>query len=256
MRGERLIGALAGDRAALGASLHIADPAVVEIAGLAGFDWVSIAIEHATLDLRDMTALQLAADVRGITTLIHVADADDPRILPLLNIGVGGIVLAHAVTAAEVEQLVHLARFPPLGDRGAHRAVRSSDYGARPYAEYVASIDRSVIVGVAIEDVAGIDNAAEIVSVPGIDLAFVGLQDLSQSLGRPGDYRHADIRAAIRRVVELAEPCDTAVAAGLYDYEASELAGLGVRMLGVSLDHSALLDAFSAEIGRARRSLA
>lgn len=256
MRGQRLIRTLAGDRPALGASLHIADPAVVEIAGIAGFDWVSIAIEHATLDLGDLAALQLAADVRDVTTLIHVADADDPRILPLLNTGVGGIVLAHAVTAAQVEQLVQIARFPPVGERGAHRAVRSAEYGVGSYADYVASIDRSVIVGIAIEDVAGVENAAELVAVPGIDVAFVGLQDLSQSLGCPGDYRHADIREALARVVEAAAPHGTAIAAGLYDYEARELADLGVRMMAASLDYSALLGAFSAEVARARDSLA
>lgn len=252
MRAERLLGRLESGEMAFGAVIHLADPAAVEIAAIAGFDWVSIPVEHAMLDLQDLTTIQLAADARGVTTLLHIADPDDPRILPLVNLGVGGVVLAHAVTASEVERMVHIARFPPVGDRGAHKAVRSADYGNRAYEEYIASIDRSVVLGVAIEDPTGIENAGEILAVPGLDLAFVGLQDLAQSLGRPGDFRHPSVREAIAHVVAEARATGTYIAVSQYTYEIPELRDLGVRMVGTSMDYTCLLAGFRTDVERAR----
>ena len=255
MRAEHLLEVLGGDDVALGAAVHFADPAVVEIAALAGFDWVSVAVEHATITMKDVAALQLAADVRSLTLLAHVTQPDDFRILPLLNAGIGGVVLAHATRADDVKRLVHTTRFPPLGDRGAHSAVRTTDYGDLPYAEYVAEIDRSVAIGLVIEDVAGLSNAAKILAVPGVDFTYVGLQDLSQSLGRPGDVQHPDVRGAIERVVELAAPHGTHVAVSRYDYDVADLRDLGVRMIATSMDHTALLRSFRDDVDRARTGL-
>jgi 4-hydroxy-2-oxoheptanedioate aldolase len=255
MRAQHLLEVLRGDDIALGAAVHFADPAVAEIAALAGFDWVSLAVEHATITTKDVAALQLAADVRGLTLLVHVSQPDDPRILPLLNAGIGGIVLAHATTAQDVERVVHTSRFPPLGDRGAHSAVRTTDYGDLPYAEYVAEIDRSVAIGIVIEDVEGLSNAEEILAVPGVDFTYVGLQDLSQSLGRPGDVQHPDIRRAIERVVGLARPHGVHVAVSKYDYDVRDLRELGVRMIATSMDHTALLQSFRGDVDRARAAL-
>jgi 4-hydroxy-2-oxoheptanedioate aldolase len=255
VRGEHLLDVLLGDGVALGAAVHFPDPAVIEIASLAGFDWVAVALEHAPLSMREIAALQLAADVRGITLMVHVTQPDDPRLLPLLNSGLGGVVLAHAESARAVEALVTTTRFPPLGDRGAHSAVRSTDYGDYPYDRYVAEVDRSVVVGIVIETVEGLENAAEILAVPGVDFTYVGLQDLSQSLGCPGEVQHPRVREAIARVSELARPHGTHVAVSRYDYDVRELVAMGIRMIATSMDHTALLRSFRDDVRQARVAL-
>jgi 2-keto-3-deoxy-L-rhamnonate aldolase RhmA len=256
MRAEKLLGVLRDGEIAVGAAVHFADPAVAEIAALAGFDWVSVAVEHDTITTKDVAALQLAADVRAMTLLVHVIQPDDPRILPLLNAGVGGVVLAHASSGDDVERFVHGARFPPLGDRGAHAAVRSNEYGAVAYSDYVAEVDRSVALGIVIEDVDALERAGEILAVPGIDFSYVGLQDLAQSMGRPGDLRHPEVRGAIERVVDLATPHGTHVAVSQYDYDIRDLRAMGVRMVATSMDHTALLRSFRDDVDRARAALA
>jgi 2-keto-3-deoxy-L-rhamnonate aldolase RhmA len=256
VRAERLLDVLAGGGTAIGASLHLADPSVVEVAAVAGFDWVTIALEHAALSVKDVAALQLAADVRGITLLVLVEQPDDPRILPLLNAGVGGIVLAHASDPEAVEQLVRTSRFPPLGDRGAHGAVRSADFGATAYDDYIAAVDRSVALGLVIEDRVGLGRAAEILAVPGVDFAYVGLQDLAQSFGVPGQVGHAKVREAIAEVAELARGTGTYLAVSQYTYTIEELHELGVRLVSTTLDYSSLLDAFRSDVNRTRQALA
>jgi 4-hydroxy-2-oxoheptanedioate aldolase len=256
MRATRLLEVLAAGETALGISLHLSDPAVVEIAALAGFDWVTIALEHAPLSVRDVLTLQLAADVRGVTLLVLVEQPDDPRILPLINAGVGGIVLAHATDAAAVQRLVSTVRFPPVGDRGAAGGVRSADYGAEPYADYVRDVDKSVCVGLVIEDRTGLDNAAEILAVEGVDFAYVGLQDLAQSFGYPGEVGHPRVREAIANVADLARGTGTYLAVSQYTYELQELHELGVRLISTTLDYSTLLASFRSDVDRSRTALA
>lgn len=256
MRGERLLRVLAEGRTALGASLHLQDPAVVEIAALAGFDWVTIAIEHAPLSVHQLVPLQLAADARDITMLVLVEQPDDPRLLPLVNAGLGGVVLAHASGAAPLEELVHTVRFPPLGERGAHGAVRSADYGATPYAEYVVDADASLVVGLVIEDRAGLDAAEEIFSVPGVDFAYIGIQDLAQSLGVPGEMEHPIVRDALANVLRVGREKGVRLAVSQYGYTVEELRDLGISMISTTLDYSSLLSAFRADVERTRAELA
>jgi 4-hydroxy-2-oxoheptanedioate aldolase len=160
MSGRRLIDALAeGDRPLFGTALKTCDPAIVEVIAIAGYDWVSISIEHSSLSMDNVAALQRAADFRGITTLLHVAEPDDPRILPLLNEGLGGIVGCQVESAAEAEEWVAAALYAPRGRRGAAGVVRRADYGNVPFAEYARRANEDMAVGIVIETVEGVENA-------------------------------------------------------------------------------------------------
>jgi 2-keto-3-deoxy-L-rhamnonate aldolase RhmA len=254
MSAERLLSALAEGRLAFGIPLRSPDPAVVEIAAIAGYDWVSISLEHSALTVREVATLQRAADARGITTLVHFADAYDHRILALLDEGIGGVVAPHVVQAAQLEALVRTARFPPLGERGASGVTRRSDYGSVPYAEYTGRAERRLAVGISIEDVEGVENAEAIFSVPGLTLSYVGLHDLTQSYGHPGDFTHPSVRKAVRQVAETARRHGVALALSEKGYTIEELCELGASMIvnAPGGEYSALLDALTARLERAR----
>jgi 4-hydroxy-2-oxoheptanedioate aldolase len=228
---ERLLSTLAAGRKAYGIPIRSSDPAMIEIAAIAGYDWVSITLEHAALTVRDVAAMQRAADARGITTLVHLAETHDHRILALLDEGVGGVVGVHVEEAAEAEALVRAARFPPVGERGAAGVARRSDYGAKPYAAYTREADAAVAVGVVIETSAGIENAAEILAVEGLTLVYVGLNDLAQSYGVPGDFTDPTLREAIEHVIACARPHGVAVGLSEKGFTIEQLCELGANMI-------------------------
>jgi 4-hydroxy-2-oxoheptanedioate aldolase len=199
---------------------------------------------------------QLAADARGVTTLVHIASPDDGRILPLLNLGVGGIVGSHIETREQAEQLVAVTQFPPVGHRGAHASVRATGYGSVPYDEYLAGANDDVLVGVVLEDPAAIAAANEILSVPGLSIVFVGLLDLAQSLGPPSDARTEEILKAVRSVAHIASARGLTMAMSPYPFGVDELYALGARMvIWPSTDYAMLLDAFRGHIAHARELL-
>src|SRR5258707_590278 len=102
MRAQHLLKKFADDDVAFGTAVHSADPAIVEIMAIAGYDWVSIVLEHSSLTVERVATLQRAADTRGITTIVHVASAHDERIGPLLDEGVGGVVAPQVMSVDQV----------------------------------------------------------------------------------------------------------------------------------------------------------
>lgn len=258
MSAERLLKALDAGRRPFGLIVRSADPAIVEIAAIAGYDWVSINLEHSALTIREVTVLQRAADARGISTLVHFAEVNDHRMLALLDEGIGGIVAPHITQRSEAEALVRTAKFPPVGHRGANGITVRSDYGAKPYGPYVIEADRNVAVGVNIEDKEGVENAEDILSVPGLRITFIGLHDLSTSLGHAGEFTHPEVREAVTHIIAAAHKNGIAVNLSEKSFTIQEICELGADMIipAPMAEYAALLDTLTLEVARARAAAA
>jgi 2-keto-3-deoxy-L-rhamnonate aldolase RhmA len=231
MKPTSLTKAVESDDLILGAVLHLPEPAIMEMFALAGYDWVTLTFEHSSLSVADVEGLQRAADIHGLTTLLHVPSLSDPRLLALLHVGIGGMVLQNAQTRADAEALVALTRFPPLGHRGAHSGVRSDQFGVMDYDEFMASANKNFFTGLAIEDTTGVENAEDMLSVPGIDIVFVGLHDLSHSVGAPNDLHAQSVMDALAEVVAVARRHNLPVGLPGYQHTIAELRELGAQMV-------------------------
>jgi 2-dehydro-3-deoxyglucarate aldolase len=84
-------------------------------------------------------------------------------------------------------------------------------------AEYIPAANHGVVCVVQIESRAGVQAAAEIAAVPGVDCIFVGLSDLSVDLGCPGQYAHPDLDAALDTIIAAARPHGPAIGIPIAD---------------------------------------
>jgi 4-hydroxy-2-oxoheptanedioate aldolase len=160
----------------------LAEPQIVEIIGLAGFDGVFIDLEHSTFDLHDVQAMVVAAELVGITPIVRTPGFDPAFILRLLDCGVQGILVPHVDSAEVAREAVQAVRYPPLGDRGMAAGSRAAGYGTIPVREHMDQSNREILLACIIEDVAGIERIEEIAAVDGLDLIAVGPSDLSLPL--------------------------------------------------------------------------
>lgn len=165
---------------------------LVEIAGRDGFDAAVIDLQHG---LWDRMSTHLAVSALGsVPVLARVAAVSAAAIGEALDSGAAGVLVPLVETAEQARLAVAAALFPPDGIR--------SGGGVRPlaggFARYVREQGRPLI-GVMIETVAGVDNAADIAAVPGIDLIFIGTGDLALSIGcfPQLDDRHEQAIAAV-----------------------------------------------------------
>src|SRR5216684_3637856 len=177
----------------------IADPQIVELIGLAGFDAAFIDMEHTTFDLHDVQLAVMAAERVGITPIVRTPGFDPAFILRLLDMGVQGIQVPHVSSPETARAAVKAVRYPPEGDRGMAAGSRAADFGKTPLLEHMARSNREILLACMIEDMEAVD---EIAAVAGVDLLAVGPSDLSRSLGVSGHPDHPRLVAAIDRVRE------------------------------------------------------
>src|SRR5256885_10566625 len=129
----------------------IADPQIVEIIGLAGFDAAFIDMEHTSFDLRDIQLMVMAAERVGVTSIVRTPGFDPAFILRLLDMGVQGIQVPHVSDPETAREAVKAVRYPPQGDRGMAAGSRAPDFGKTPLLEQMANSNPEVLLPAMIE---------------------------------------------------------------------------------------------------------
>ncbi|MGP3534692.1 HpcH/HpaI aldolase family protein [Microbacterium sp. RD1] len=189
-------------------------PAVesVELAALAGFDFVVIDLEHSPLDLQTMYAQIGVARLSGVAPIVRIPAADAGLIQRVLDAGAEGIMVPHVDTADQAARVVRMMRFPPVGTRGVGGTSRAGAWGALPREEYVRFGQEEVVLIAQLESAEAVRNAGEIAATEGVDTVLVGAADLAMSEGlADGDPRVTElIREAVARIAPTGTPVGNA----------------------------------------------
>jgi 4-hydroxy-2-oxoheptanedioate aldolase len=179
-------------------------PRIVELCGIAGFDFVVIDAEHGPIDLGVCENMVRAADVVGITPIVRVPDHQPKTILRFLDVGAQGVMIPQLNSVSDAKRVIEAVKYAPLGSRGLGPG-RAAAYGQRgslsDYAKYANS--QTMIIG-QLEHMDALTDLEELVRLPEIDAFEIGLADLSQSLGFPGETSHPEVqRVAAQFVAEV-----------------------------------------------------
>ncbi len=234
MTGDTLRERLHAGETVVGPFQSIASPFVTEIIGHAGYDFTILDQEHGPLTAADCKGLCAAAENVGMTPIIRVRGNDEGEIQRALDLG-GGVEIPQIETTADAADAVAASRFDPLGSRGLSPYVRAGDYDGGD--DYTANQNRDRTVIVHVEGQQAVDNAAEILRTDGIDVAFLGPYDLSQSLGIAGQVRDERVESLMEEVCEIAEETDAVVGTYADDPEmANRWIDAGVQFLALSVD--------------------
>lgn len=191
-------------RAAFGAWATMADPAVVEMIGHAGYDFTVIDMEHVANDFQTTEHMIRAADAVGITSIVRVPENNPKVILRVLDCGAQGVMVPHVMSAADARLAVAACRYPPAGERGISPTGRAARYGFDDFDAHARRSDEEVLVVAMIEDRQAVEEIDAIVSTPGLDVAMIAPYDLAGSLGLPFSPNHPDIVQACQRVAAAA----------------------------------------------------
>tara|TARA_B100000315_G_scaffold113016_1_gene103673 strand:+ start:765 stop:1565 length:801 start_codon:yes stop_codon:yes gene_type:complete len=191
MRENRIKRVMREGGLAIASHVGFADPAVVEIIALAGFDGAFIDMEHSAFDLQLVGEMIRVADLAGITSVVRVPDNDTKLILRILDMGAQGIQVPHIAGVEGAKRAVDAVRYPPVGDRGGAGSTRAAGYGSVPWRDHVRTSNDEVLLVVMTEDQRGFDEIEAIAGVDGVDLIALGPTDISAALGitEPGDPR-------------------------------------------------------------------
>ena len=165
----------------VGAQLVLTDPTVVEIFGRAGYDWISVDIEHAPFTVDTVKLMLQAAVGTPAVVLARPQKLDFDEIGRYLDLGSPGVMCPFINGKEDATRLAEYCRYPPAGTRGwgPRRAV---SYGIDAD-EYLAKANAAMLTFPIIETPQAVAHIDDILSVDGIDAVVVGPMDLSMSLG-------------------------------------------------------------------------
>jgi len=229
--------ALMNGKTVFGPFLKITDPAVVEIMGFAGFDFVIIDQEHGPIAIQNTQNMIRAAESIGITPIVRVNKNDEALILRNLDIGAQGVEIPQINNKKNAIQAVKSVKYFPQGNRGVCRFVRAANYSSMNKYEYFKEANQENLIIVHIEGLEGINNLDEILSVSGIDVVFIGPYDLSQSLGIPGEVNNPLVIEKMKEVILKCKNSDTVVGTFADDVKIAKFwASLGVQYVSYSVD--------------------
>jgi 2-keto-3-deoxy-L-rhamnonate aldolase RhmA len=255
---NRLKSTIAQDRAAIGSWVTLTDAAVVELMGLAGYDFALIDIEHASLDYQTVENMIRAAEIVGITPLVRVGQNQENVILRVVESGVHGVVVPHVMDRDSAERAVQYTKYEPRGIRGISSMTRAARWSTVDFGEHVRNANEQTMVIPMIEDREGIDNIEEIVAVDGVDVVLIGPADLARAYGVTSEKNPPIIRDAIEHTVQAArragKPLGMPIYHPAFTRSYKELVEMGVRFITYSTDAVVLLKAWKENLQKARES--
>lgn len=163
-------------------------PSIVttDIIASTGLDFLIIDAEHGPINYETAQQMVIACESRGVSPVMRVGNVDESAILRALDIGVHCIQVPNIVKPSQVKDLIHYAKYPPLGNRGYSPFTRACNYSIQNATTLPEKANENSMTAINIEGEEAIKNIDEILEIEGLDILFIGLYDLSKSLNIPG----------------------------------------------------------------------
>lgn len=192
-----------------GCWLEMFNSVAAEVVALSGYDTALIDLEHGpgsfTQAIRMMQAITLPGCDPGCTGLLRTSSSNPTDIKRALDIGPEGIMVPDIRSAEEAKRVVAACRYGPAGSRGAAPGIiRGSAYGTR-LSDYMTFMEEDFLLIIQIESLEAVNEIDKIGAVDGVDMLFIGPNDLSGSLGALGEYTTRSFKDAFTRIEQAAK---------------------------------------------------
>jgi 4-hydroxy-2-oxoheptanedioate aldolase len=215
----------------------------IDIAADAGFDFVIVDLEHSQLSDDAASRLVRHASVAGFPAVVRIPDCDRGAINRLLEAGADGVQLSSVHSVHEVRDLVAATRYPPHGERSISLAHAAAGYGRVPLREAVAAAP-PLLVGQF--ETAQTEDPLERIMAAGLDVAFVGITDLTVNMA----FDQTRVETRIQEVKDAAIAAGVSI--GMFLPAGASDVSADFRYLALSSDLAMLREAATRTIGDGR----
>lgn len=215
--------------------LTLPSPWTAELAGLAGFDSVTIDMQHGLMDLNQTQQMIVALSATSTAAIVRIPWNSPDMAMKVLDAGAHGVLCPMIENAAQVEYFVRACQYPPGGIRS-YGPIRAKAIYGDSYFEDANDYHIKIAM---IETRASLDNLEEIAKVQGLDCLLVGPSDLSLSMGLPkrADLSHPDMIQALKSVLEVCRVNELIPAVFTLNLEEmGQMAQMGFQLISCTSD--------------------
>ena len=176
---------------------------VVDVIASSGIDFIVIDAEHGSIGFETAQSMITICESYGVTPIMRVGEINEGLILRALDIGVHGVQLPNITTANDAKKFVQFAKYPPVGIRGFSPYTKAGLYDVSNGKSMPKIANENTLLIANVEGQDGMDNLEEIAQIEGIDVIFIGLFDMSKSLGITGDVQNPKVLEKLDEAIEI-----------------------------------------------------
>jgi len=192
LTGKEFKSQLREGRPKMGLFVNSHSPTVAEQLAHSGYDWLLVDTQHGPMGNETLSAMLAGISTGGAKSLVRVGMyTDRPGVQQSLDMGADGILCPYVNTADEARAYVSCCRYPTAGTRSVYFPQRSMN--AKGLLGYAGDWNDNVICAMQVETADCIKNIDEIAAVPGLDILFLGQNDLCMSMGLYEKYKFPDM---------------------------------------------------------------
>lgn len=194
--GEQLLGTMV---------TTITSPDIARLLQVAGFDFFIIDCEHGAFTTREVANIIAVARGIDIPVMVRIPEMRREHALKFMEMGASGLLLPNTESAQQAQELVDCTKYAPLGHRGVSLSRPHTNFKKVDGPAYMAQSNAETVLLCQIESRAGVENIDAILAVPGIDVAFIGPNDMTQDYEILGQFEHPEIVAAFEKIMASAK---------------------------------------------------
>ncbi len=218
-----------------------------------GLDFVIVDNEHSPFSRSETADWTVRLKAMGAVPFVRVPIPASHYVTMALDGGAEGILTPYVETVEQVREVVGAAKYLPLKGEALERAVRSGEFPSGETRAYLEERNRNNVLVIGIESVVAMERLDDLLSVQGVDAAFVGPNDLTIQLGVPAEYQHPKFLDAITRIHETCLARDVPLVIHHFSHEMSDpWIEKGVNFVLFGSDRSGLDEAHRQSFERLR----
>jgi len=188
-----------------GVSIFSASTRITELAGRVGFETVWIDVEHGSAGYSEVESLCVAAEAAGVIPTVRIPNNNREHVLHGLEAGARILVVPMVNTADQANEVVLHGKFPPLGQRGYNTRSRAVNFGLEGPVKEFEKANRRTCLFAQIETMDAVKNLESICQVTALSGIFIGPGDLSQSMGKTGQFQDDKLIETVATCIQQAQ---------------------------------------------------
>ncbi len=186
-------------------------PMLVDVIASTGIDFIVIDAEHGSFSYETAQTLVSVCQSHQVSPIMRVGEVNESLILRALDIGMHGVQLPNIQTAKDAKLFVQYGKYAPMGIRGFSPYTKAGLYDVNNATKVTKIANDNTLLIANVEDEIGLKNLSDIAQTEGIDIVFIGLFDLSKSLGVPGDIQNELVLKKLDEAVKIIHNCNKKV---------------------------------------------
>jgi 2-dehydro-3-deoxyglucarate aldolase/4-hydroxy-2-oxoheptanedioate aldolase len=232
-------------------------PGIGQILKAAGADYLVLDMEHTGFSFDTVRQVVRYCNAADVPIVVRVPSQQRHHVSRALDTGADGIMVPIVSSVEQAKAVLDAAKYWPDGTRGVALGLGHERFAMRsePLLQRFAEQNARTAIILQIEDPRGAAAADEIIGLPGVDMLWLGHNDLSVALNAPGAFDDPAFARAEQQTIDAAKKHKKSAGRLAMDArQAAQFAKMGYDFVAIAGDVWLLQQAFAAGVDTVRKA--